>query len=269
MFARFLRTIRSSLDLLSSRPVAGPNPVSIVTVTRDGYFFSRLLVERVRALIGERRYEIIVVDRGSRDQTCRWMRRQPDVRLIRYAQHKTDGHGHAEAAERGIAAARYGRIVLLDSDAHPVAADWLHGSVDVLSERVRLCGARFADRHTGNPHGWYVHPHFMCFFKSDLGGLIALRKLQGEHTDTGEEATIRVLAAGYDVRSFPIDFCPHLGVGHPRVPTVSGGVFHAWYVSRLEHEEGTVIRETEGRVTKDSYLLPIQARLRRHYDLQY
>jgi hypothetical protein len=267
--ARLVGRLRSVIDSLR-RPQAGtPNPVSIVTVTRDGLFFSRLLVERIRALMGVRKYEIIVVDRGSRDETCRWMRRQPDVRLIRFPQHKTMGHGHAEAAEKGIAAARYGRIVLMDSDTHPVTADWLRESADVLSERVRLCGARFVDRHIGNPHGWYVHPHFMCFFKSDLGDLIALRKLQGERTDTGEEATIRVLAAGYEIRAFPIEFSAELGVGHARVPTVSGGVFHAWYVSRLEHEEDVVIRETEGQVTRDSYLLPLQARLRQRYRLQY
>lgn len=245
------------------------NPVSIVTVTRDGLFFSRLLVDRVRALIGPRPYEIIVVDRGSKDATRRWMGQQPDVRLILFRQWRTRGHGHAEAAEKGILAARYERIVLIDSDAHPVAADWLERTADALNETVRLCGARFVDNHVGNPHGWYVHPHFMCFLKSDYGDLIVLRKLRGNDTDTGEEATIRVLAAGLEIRAFPIEFCADLSVGHPRVPTVSAGVFHAWYVSRLEHEEGAVIRETDGQVSRARYLEPIQARLRAAYGLDY
>jgi len=250
-------------------PSDGLNPVSIVTVTRDGLFFSRLLVERVRALAGDRRYEIIVVDRGSADGTVAWMKRQPDVRLVRYPQWRTRGHGHAEAAEKGIRLARFERIVLMDSDAHPVSEDWLANSVDALDETVRLCGARFVDHHLGNPHGWYVHPHFMGFFKSDFGTLVVLRKLQGERTDTGEEATLRVIAAGHEVRSFPIEFCAALSVGHPRVPTVSGGVFHAWYVSRLEHEEAAVIRETSGQVSRDSYLTPLQAQLRRAYGLGF
>jgi glycosyltransferase involved in cell wall biosynthesis len=244
-------------------------PVSIVTVTRDGYFFSRLLVERVRSLIGTRPYEIIVVDRGSTDDTRNWMRRQPDVRFIGYAQWRTRGHGHAQAAAKGIRAARHEHIVLMDSDAHPVAADWLENTVDALSETVRLCGARFVDKHLGNPHGWYVHPHFMCFRRSDFDRLIVLRKLQGDATDTGEEATIRVLREGYDVRAFPIEFCAALSVGHPRVPTVSAGVFHAWYVSRLEHEEAAVIRETGGEVARASYLEPLQAKLRAAYSLDY
>jgi hypothetical protein len=244
-------------------------PVSIVTVTREGYFFSRLLVERIRSLISDRPYEIIVVDRGSKDETRPWMSQQHDVRLIKFAQWRTRGHGHAQAAEKGIKDARHPNIVLMDSDAHPVSDDWLEMSVDSLDETVRLSGAKFVGKHVGNPHGWYVHPHFMCFKKSDFGGLIELRKLLGDDTDTGEESTIRVLEAGYEIRAFPIEFCQDFSVGHPQVPTISCGVFHAWYVSRLEHEESAVIMETSGKVTRESYLKPIQERLRAAYGLDY
>ena len=40
-------------------------PVTILTVAADGVFFARLPVNRVRATVGDRAYEIIVVDRGS------------------------------------------------------------------------------------------------------------------------------------------------------------------------------------------------------------
>jgi hypothetical protein len=56
-------------------------------------------------------------------------------------------------------------------------------------------------------------------------------------------------------------------VGHPRVPTMAGGVFHAWYVSRLLHAEAEVIRETGGQVSRTRYLEPLQARLRAAYGL--
>jgi glycosyltransferase involved in cell wall biosynthesis len=244
-------------------------PVSFVTVTRDGYFFVRLLVEKLRELVGQRDYEIIVVDRGSRDGTRSWLRRQPDVRLLTRRQWLSRSHGHGEAAEAGAAAARHERIVLLDSDAHPVDPGWLAGSADRLDDEVRLAGARFVDRHRGNPHGWYIHPHFMAFQKRDLGGLVVLRKLQGDDTDTGEEATIRVLAAGRAIVDHPITFCERFAVGHPRVPTVAGGVFHAWYVSRLATQEAEVIRETAGAVSRARYLDPLVARLREGYGLSY
>lgn len=242
-------------------------PVSIVTVTRDGLFFTRLLVEKVRQFVGERDYEIIVVDRGSVDGTRQWLQGQPDVRLFRFGQWRVRGHGHAEAAARGIRSARHERIVLIDSDAHPVAPGWLEGSVDRLDSTTRLAGAAFVDTHAGNPHGWYIHPHFMGFLRSDFEKLVVLRKCRGDTTDTGEEATIRVLAAGHDIVRHPITFATDFAVGHPRVPTLAGDVFHAWYVSRLLHNAPEVERETGGQVTPESYLDPLMHRLRQVHRL--
>jgi len=244
-------------------------PVSIVTVTFDSYFFVRLLVEKVREFVGQRSYEIIVVDRGSRDGSRRWLKAQPDVKLITRRLWFARGHAHGEAAETGVRRARYERIVLLDSDAHPVSPDWLAQTADRLDQHHRLAGAIFRDRHRGNPHGWYVHPHFVAFFKADLNNLVVLRKLQGDNTDTGEEATIRVLAANHGIVGHPIVFCREFSVGHPSVPTVAAGVFHAWYVTRLTHHEAEVIRETEGQVTRASYLDPLLAKLRTRYNLNY
>jgi hypothetical protein len=86
--------------------------VSIVTVTCDGYFFARLLVEKVREFVGDRDYEIIAVDRGSRDGTREWLGAQPDVRVIRRRRWPwRTPHGHGESAERGVRAARHGVIV--------------------------------------------------------------------------------------------------------------------------------------------------------------
>ncbi len=240
-------------------------PVSIVTVTRDGLFFTQLLAAQVRRHIGQRPYEIIVVDQGSSDGTQAWARAQPDVRLLRQWRWPGRGHQHAEAAIKGLRAARHACLVLLDSDAHPVSDDWLAQSVDLLDDQRPLAGAIFRSAHRGNPHGWYIHPHFMAFRKADLGGLIELRKLRGDDTDTGEEATLRVLAAGLGVIGHEITRCDDHAVGHPSVPTIAGGVFHAWYTSRLLHNEAEVIRETQGRVSQATYLHPLQARLRQAY----
>ena len=246
-----------------------PEPVSIVAVARNGFFFTRLLVEKVREHTRDRAFEIIVVDRGSRDGTRAWLRRQPDVRLMPFAQWRTRGHGHGQAAERAVRRAKHERIVLLDFDAHPTSPDWLVDSVDRLDAHNRLAGAVFIDSHKGNSHGWYVHPHFMAFFKSDLGGLLVLRKVRGGDTDTGEEATIRVLAAGLGIVRHDIRFCERFSVGHDRVPTEAGGVFHAWYASRLDHHEAEVIRETGGRITRATYLEPLKRRLREAYGLTW
>lgn len=245
-----------------------PRPVSIITVSYDTYFFVRLLVEKVREEIGGRAYEIVVVDRGSRDGTVEWLRRQADVRLIK-AKPNRRGHGHGEAAESGAAAARYDYVVLLDSDAHPVDRSWLELTIDQLDANNRLAGAMFRGMHKSNPHGWYVHPHFMAFHKADLGKQITLRKPRGTDLDTGEAATIRLLDAGLGVVGYRLKLCERFAVGHPRFPTVAAGVFHAWYGTRLLKDTRTVGEETSGVVNKTNYLEPLQARLRDAYHLEY
>jgi glycosyltransferase involved in cell wall biosynthesis len=244
-------------------------PVSIVTVTRDGYFFVRLLVEKVREFTKDRDYEIVVVDRGSRDSTLSWLSEQSDVRIMSYGHKRGDGHGHGEAAEHAVRQARHERIVLLDSDAHPMDAAWLENSVDRLDAHSRLVGAHFGGEHRGNPYKWYVHPHFMCFFKADLGTLVVLRKVRGEDTDTGEEATIRVLDSGRKAIAFPLRLCEQFAVGQSWIPSEAGGVFHAWYVSRLEHQGEEVARETKGAITDANYRQPLMKKLRRAYKLAY
>jgi glycosyltransferase involved in cell wall biosynthesis len=245
-----------------------PRPVSIVTVSYDTFFFVRLLVEKVREMIGPRSYEVIVVDRGSRDGTREWLAAQPDVRLLT-AKPNRRGHGHGEAAESGAEDARFDHIVLLDSDAHPVESNWLELTVDRLDGHNRLAGAIFRGMHRSNPHGWYIHPHFMAFHKADLGSDITLRKVRGRDLDTGEAATVRLLDGGLGVIGYPLEFCERFAVGHPHFPTVGAGVFHAWYGTRLLKEMRTVSRETCGSVTDANYLEPLQQRLREAYRLGY
>jgi glycosyltransferase involved in cell wall biosynthesis len=243
-------------------------PVSVVTVTYDGFFFVRLLVEKVREFVGPRDYEIIAVDRGSRDGSREWLRSQPDVRLITMRQFPWSRHGHGEAAEAGAREARHEVVILLDSDAHPVENIWLELTADRLDDHVRLAGPRIKTGHRGNPYGWYIHPHFMAFFKADLGRQIILRKLQGHDTDTGEEATIRLLNAGLGVLAYPMG--PTRFVLDERgVPTVAAGVFHAWYATRLAKNTASVTRETQSQITYENYLLPLQALLRQAYQLDY
>jgi len=245
-----------------------PRPISIVTVSYDTFFFVRLLVEKVREFLGPRSYELIVVDRGSRDGTREWLSAQPDVRVVP-AKPNRRGHGHGQAAELGVRQAHYDHIVLLDSDAHPIESKWLELTVDRLDEHHRLAGGIFHGLHRANPHGWYIHPHFMAFLKEDVGGQITLRKIRGLDLDTGEASTIRLLDAGLGVLGYPLEFCERFAVGHPHFPTVTAGVFHAWYGTRLDKETEAVARETKSALTRATYLEPLQARLRQSYGLDY
>ena len=259
---------------------ARPRAVSIVTVSYDTLFFVRLLVEKVREFIGPRTYEIIVVDRGSRDGTLEWCAQQPEVRIISVPQNNAP-HNHGEAAEEGVCAAAHEIIAFMDSDAHPIGPDWLNRTADKLNEQCRLAGPKYVGHHAGNPFGWYVHPHFMVFHKSDLDGDIILRKLRGETTDTGEESTIRLLEKGREIAALPLESCPSLSANHPRAryacfsfghphfPTIGADVFHAWYGTRLEKDVADVGTETAGAITPDNYQQPLIQRLREFYQLDF
>ena len=255
-------------------------PVSVVTVTYDTYFFVRLLVEKVREFTRERAFEIIVVDRGSRDGTLEWLEAQRDVRVLSIPQ-VSGSHEHGEAAEEGARLARFATVALLDSDAHPIHPRWLDRTADRLNDVCRLIGPKYVSHHRGNPFGWYVHPHYMVFHKADVGDAIVLRKLRGEDTDTGEEATIRLLERGQTVEALPLASCPSLGAdhelgayarfsfGHPHFPTIGAGVFHAWYGTRLGKDTTTVAAETSGAISERSYREPLVATLREMYRLDY
>lgn len=255
-------------------------PVSIVTVSYDTAFFLRLLVEKVREFIGAREYEIVVADRGSRDGTLDWCATQADLRVVHIPQSRAE-HEHGEAAERAIAEARHEIVAFLDSDAHPISADWLTQTADRLDARCRLAGPKYVAGHRGNPFGWYVHPHFMVFHREDLGREIVLRKMRGETTDTGEEATIRLLEKGFEVAGLPLASCPSLGqedahaayaqfsFGHPHFPTIGAEVFHAWYGTRLGKDDAVVGAETAGAITAENYREPLVAMLRKFYRLDY
>jgi len=257
-----------------------PRPVSVVTVAYDTFFFVRLLVEKVREFVGDRDYEIILVDRGSRDGTLEWCAKQDDVRIVPVPQQRAR-HKHGEAAERGVREAKHPVIAFMDSDAHPVDREWLTSTADKLSPECRLAGPKVVALHRGNPFGWYIHPHFMVFFKKDLGGDVILRKVRGEETDTGEEATIRLLEKDKGIEALPLMSCPALGsdhpysayarfsFGHPHFPTIGAGVFHAWYGTRLQKDAAVVVEESEGIITPQNYQGPLLAMLREFYSLNY
>lgn len=80
---------------------------------------------------------------------------------------------------------------------------------------------------------------------------------------------IRILDAGLGIIGYPLESWPEFHHPSKHVPTISAGVFHAWYVTRLLHIPGSVIRESEGTIAVKSYLLPLQATLRRTYQLVF
>ena len=109
----------------------------------------------------------------------------------------------------------------------------------------------------------------MVFFKEDFGTLITLRKTRGRDTDTGEDSTVRLMNGGFGIAAYPLEYDEDFCVGHAPLPTVSAGVFHAWYSTRLVKNPREVRDETKEGITQDSYAKPLRSLLRRMYHLDY
>ena len=105
--------------------------------------------------------------------------------------------------------------------------------------------------------------------------------MRGGNTDTGDEATFRLLERGKKIEALPLESCPALSpehpyaayrrfsFGHPHFPTIGAGVFHAWYGTRLKKDAKVVGAETAGAISSNAYQGPMMAALREFYSLNY
>lgn len=115
----------------------GVPPVSVVLPVRDG---AATLGAALQSLSAQTflRFEVIVVDDGSRDDTAhvarRWERRDGRIRLVR-----TPPAGIVPALRRGLAEARGTLVARMDADdvCHPAR---LAAQVDLLERRPDLAG---------------------------------------------------------------------------------------------------------------------------------
>jgi GT2 family glycosyltransferase len=108
----------------SARTRAVKPQVSIVVVTMDNHVFLKLCLTSVLANTSSPRYELIVVDNGSRDGTAAYLQqlssRHPHVTVIR----NESNLGFAPANNQGLQVARGELLVLLNDDT-VVPPKWL------------------------------------------------------------------------------------------------------------------------------------------------
>ena len=103
-----------------------------------------ILQEEISAALGERNYELILVDDGSTDGTIHRIKRDPAVRVIRF---KTNA-GQSAAMLAGMRAAVGNSIVLLDGDLQndPRDIPRLLAQIDLGADLV--CGYRARRKDT-------------------------------------------------------------------------------------------------------------------------
>ncbi|MBB6693122.1 methyltransferase domain-containing protein [Cohnella xylanilytica] len=93
---------------------------SIVIVTHNQLAVTKRCIESIRRHTAEGSYELIVVDNASADGTAKWLKEQPDVRLVETGTNA----GYARGCNAGAAAASGDRILLLNNDT-AVTPRWL------------------------------------------------------------------------------------------------------------------------------------------------
>lgn len=85
---------------------------SIIILNYNTIDYIQACVESIRAFTEAGRYEIIVVDNGSRDGSVEWLREQPDLKCI----FNRENAGFPKGCNQGMAIATGTEIMLLNSD---------------------------------------------------------------------------------------------------------------------------------------------------------
>jgi GT2 family glycosyltransferase len=236
-------------EALARRPVRGftvpPDPVlSIVIATHDRFEHLVAAIDSARASCettiadGTRRavsWEIIAVDGGSSDHTLKWLRAQPDVRLI--AQGKRVGA--VAAYNAGFAAAR-GRYVAALNDDCECVGPVLVESCRCLDSVAKVGQIAIPWKDPGEPEPHIAHEDF-------LGRSWAYANFSVTRRELGE----KVCWWGTDYFHYAGDAELSMRLwdaGHP-VASVEGG----GYIMHAREQKGRV-KNTDSKKFRDKWM---------------
>lgn len=137
-----------------------PTPTySVLMVVHNGLPMTRLATLRTLRHLRGHDARLVVVDHGSDDGSETWLRlleRRGDLDLLR----REDNPGHGPGLEQARAATRSPYLVTLDSDAFPLADDWLPRLRRRLDDGAQAAGI-------GHYRG-YIHPSCLMIRRQTL-----------------------------------------------------------------------------------------------------
>jgi glycosyltransferase involved in cell wall biosynthesis len=172
---------------------------------------------------------LIVADNASSDGVETWLdllAARGDVDLIR----NPINQGHGPALEQARQATRSSYLVTLDSDAFPLAPDWLTRLRERLQGRVRVAGILH--------HRDYIHPSCLIIARQTLDelGLTFLgEKDRPSRLDVAERISVELKARGYAISGLVRTAAQRRGSAAEPVYLGSeyeGLVYHQWYSTR-------------------------------------
>jgi glycosyltransferase involved in cell wall biosynthesis len=178
---------------------------------------------------------LVVVDNASTDGCAEWLdilSRRGDIDLIRSP--KNIGHGPGLELALGVIRSPY--IVTLDSDAFPLADDWLSQLRARLGGQVKVAGILH--------HRDYIHPSCLMIARETIEqfGLSFLNeKDKPSKFDVAERLTHEVKRRGYEIAGLRRTAALRRGsVSEPVYlgSEYEGIVYHQWYTTRAQTAPG-------------------------------
>lgn len=110
---------------------------SIIILTYNQLEYTKLCIDSIRKFTPKGTYEIIIVDNNSTDDTTKWLKKQPDLKVI----YNKTNKGFPAGCNQGIEISKGENILLLNNDI-VVTPNWLNNMQKALysSDKIGVVG---------------------------------------------------------------------------------------------------------------------------------
>ena len=119
---------------------------SIVILTYNQLEYTKLCIESIRKFTPKDKYELIVVDNNSTDETVKWLKEQKDIKLIL----NSENLGVPKGYNQGINVSKGDNILLLNNDVI-VTPNWLYNLDYALWSNLEIgavgCLSNYVSNH--------------------------------------------------------------------------------------------------------------------------
>jgi glycosyltransferase involved in cell wall biosynthesis len=202
---------------------------TIIMVAHNALRMTRLATLRTLAHSRGEDARLVVVDSGSSDGTEQWLRLlavRGDIDLIRSEANLSHGPG-LELARKETQSPY---IITLDSDAFPLADDWISQLRSRLNERVKVTGIRH--------HRDYIHPSCLMIARDTLDNFdlsFLNEKDRPSQFDVAERITCDLKQHGFQIAGLERSASQRRGsISEPVYlgAEYEGLVYHQWYTTR-------------------------------------
>lgn len=202
---------------------------AVLMVTHDTLRMTRLATLRTLRHSAAPDARLVVVDNASTDGTREWLALladRGDLTLVR----SDVNLGHGPALQRALQATDAPFVVTLDSDAFPLADDWLPRLEARLRGSVKVAGIRH--------HRGYIHPACLMIARETLEALglhFLNEKDRPSRLDVAERLSREVERHGFQLAG--LERTGARRRGSPSEPvdlgaSYEGIVYHQWYTTR-------------------------------------